>query len=179
MNPNPLSMRERMQLALLRVMSAVLGLVDGLFRVHWGERVLDRLASRWQAQLAQLDKILTDLEDERQQLHSQAEALAIHAAAIYLGGRSLARGELRFDPADAHDEEILDATIEVLVKERLAAIESDEVEDGRYLYHLELDWAAIRARLAQAADLAAPETAEWFRESLAFIDESFLSEHGD
>ena len=109
-------------------------------------------------------------------MQGQAEALAIHAATIYLGGRSLARDELLFDPADPHDEEILDATIDLLVKERLAAIEAEEIGERRYVYRLDPDWVAIRARLVRATDQAEPEVADWFRESLKFIDESFLSD---
>lgn len=178
MNPKPVSIRDQIQLALLRLLSAVLGLVDGLFNVHWGERLLGRMADRWQAQLVQLDETLASLEVERKRLHLQAEALAIQAAVLYLGGRSLAREELRFDPADPRDEEILDATIPLLVTERLAAIEAEKIREGRYVYHLEPDWAAIRARLAMATDQAEPGVAEWFREGLTFIDESFLSEAG-
>jgi hypothetical protein len=176
MNPQLLPTWNHLHLALLRVLSAGLGLVDRLLNVRWGERYLEQLANRWQAQLAQLDETLAFLEVERKQLQGQAEALAIHAATIYLGGRSLARDELLFDPADPHDEEILDATIDLLVKERLAAIEAEEIGERRYVYRLDPDWVAIRARLVRATDQAEPEVADWFRESLKFIDESFLSD---
>lgn len=165
-----------MQLILLRLLGTLLRLVDDLLRVDWGERLLGQLTSGWQAQLADLDIALAELEKERRRLHLQAETLAIHVAALYLGRRSLAHEELRFDPADPHDEETLDASIDLLVKERLAAIESEEVKPGHYVYHLEPDWAAIRARLSTAANQAEPEMADWFRQGLEFIDGAFLSE---
>jgi hypothetical protein len=165
-----------MQLILLRLLGTVLRLVDELLHVDWGERLLGRLAGSWQTQLAELDIALAALEKERLRLHVQAETLAIHVAAIYLGRRSLAHEELRFDPANPRDEETLDASIDLLVKERLAAIESEQVEPGHYVYHLEPDWVAIRARLSTAASQAEPEMADWFRQGLEFIDGAFLSE---
>jgi hypothetical protein len=173
-NPNPLSFWEQAQLISIRLLSTVLGAVDGLLNVHWGERLIERLANRWQAQLTQLDEALANLEKERAQLQMQAQALALHAAAIYLGGRQLTRDELRFDPADAHDEEILDASIDMLVKERLAEIETEEIEEGHYVYHLEPDWQAIHARLSEAANQVDPEAANWLHEAMRFIDDAFL-----
>jgi hypothetical protein len=176
MIPKPLYTWDHMQLVMLRLLVAGLAVVDRLFNVRWGEHVLERLAARWQARLTQLDQALAYLEEERHKLQLKTEALALHTAAIYLGGRSVARDGLCFDPADPHDEELLDATIDLLVKERLAAIEPEEMEEGHFVYHLEPDWPAIRTRLARATDEAEPETAEWFREGLMFIDETFLSE---
>jgi hypothetical protein len=174
MNSHSLPLRDRIPLALLRLLGVVLGTVDHLFHVRWGERLLGRMAGRWEARLAQLDEALALLEQERRRLHGQAEALAIQATAIYLAGRSLAHDELRFDPADPHDEEILDAIIELLVKERLAAIEMQELEPERYVYRLEPDWPVIRMRLAEAAEQADPAIGEWLRDGLKLIDETFL-----
>jgi hypothetical protein len=176
MNLRPSSLWDQMQLTLLQMFTLLLDRLDGVLNVHWGERLLERLAHRWQAQLVQLDKDIAHLEQERARLRAQAEALAIHAAVIYLGGRSLTRNELRFDPADPHDEEMLDATIDLLVKQRLASIETHEIEPGHYVYHLELDWMAIHTRLSNAADQADLEMKDWFQEGLKFIDEAFLSE---
>ncbi len=178
MNPSPLSLWEQTQLTLLRFLSIVLGLLDRLFHVHWGELLLDRMSKRWQTRLEELDETLAHLEKERRRLRLQAEALAIHAATIYLGGRSLAREELRFDPSIPGDEEILDASIALLVKQRLAAIESEEIEPGHFIYNLEPDWAAIYSHLGKVADQAEPETAEWLREGMRFIDENELFRSG-
>jgi hypothetical protein len=174
MNSTHFSLRNRLQLAVLRLLATILGLVDGLFNVQWGERVLDRLADHWQAQIDELDESLARLETERQKIQQQAETLALHAAAIYLAGRSLTHDELCFDPSDSRDEEMLDTVIDLLVKNRLAAIETEEVEPDRYVYHLEPDWVMIRARLSDAANQAEPMIAEWFREGLRLIDEAFL-----
>ena len=178
MNPSPLSLWEQTQLTLLRFLSIVLGLLDRLFHIHWGEHLLARMSNRWQKRLDQLDETLAHLEKERRRLRLQAEALAIHAATIYLGGRSLARKELRFDPVLPGDEEILDASIALLVKQQLAAIESEEIEPGHFVYHLEPDWAAIYNHLGKVADQAEPETAEWLREGMRFIADNGLLQSG-
>jgi hypothetical protein len=158
------------------MLGAALRSVDSLLNVHWGEWLLDRLAERWQSKLTHLDEALAELELERQDLQAQTEALSIHAAVIYLGGRVLARNELRFDPADPHDEQLLDASIDLLVKSRLASIEPEEIEPGRYVYHLEPDWQALRSLLADTTVQAPPHMADWFREGLELIDEAFLSQ---
>lgn len=175
MNPLPLSFWNRAQLILLRLLSICLGWVDTLLNVRWGERLLYRLSNRWQTRLKQLDHALASLEKERQQIQVQAEALALQAATIYLGGRSLIYNELRFDPSVAHDEEMLDASIDLLVKQQLATIESVETEPGHFVYYLDPDWVAIRRRLTAAADRAGPENAEWFLEGIRLIEEALLA----
>jgi len=176
MNPAPLTFWDRTQLAILRMLSISLGWVDWLLNVHWGEHLLNHLSRRWQARLDLLNATLADLERERHHIQTQAEALAIQAATIYLGGRSLIYNELRFDPAVAHDEEMLDASIDLLVKQQLATIESVETEPGHFVYNLDPDWAAIHRRLRAAAEQADPESAEWFREGIRLIEETLLSQ---
>jgi hypothetical protein len=172
------SLGEQIELALLRLLTLLLGLVDALLGVRWGAQALDRLEARWQTRLAELDESLAALDREHQRLRSVADALSIHAASLYLGRRYLAHGELRFDPAEPRDEEVLDATIDVLVKRRLAAIEPEDTGENHYVYHLEPDWCAIRARLVAAMNKAETESgiAEWFDEGIAFIDEALLLE---
>ena len=175
MNPIELSLWERAQLLFLRLLSAGLGLTDRLLGIHWGERVLARLARRWQAQVDQIDEAMATLRQEQERLEVLLDGLRLQTAALYLGNRHLAQGELRFDPAEPHEEEILDATIELLVKKGLAAIETEEIKAGRYVYRLAPDWRAIRTRLDEAAERAEPETARWLREGLGLlgqIDES-------
>jgi hypothetical protein len=179
MNPVYLSFWDRVQLRLLRLLSLVLGIIDELFHVQWGEKILSRMAARWQLQLARLDQALEDLEKERRDTDLQAHALSMYAAALYLGRRRLARGELLFDPSDPRDEEVLDASIDLLVKERLADIETKEIGEGQYIYRLEPDWLAIRACLSAALDQADPESDDWLREGLAFIDDTLLPEIGE
>jgi hypothetical protein len=157
---------------MIRLATRGLARVDRLFNVRWGERLLDRASNGWQVQLAELDQALVQLDQERDRLQEEIEALSIHLAALYLGGRQLARGELCFDPADPRDEELLDASIDLLVKRRLAAIEPQEIDSGRYRYCLEPDWAAIRDVLARAASRAEPQNAEWYHEGVRFIEET-------
>jgi hypothetical protein len=171
MSPLRASLWDRVQLQLLRVLSISLALVDGLLGVSWGERLLDRLAARWQAHLAQIEATLTALEEERTRLRVRAEGLALYAAVTYLTSRQLARGELCFDPTDPEDEQALDANIDLLVKERLAAVEISQAGGGHDLYRLEPDWAKIRARLELAASQAEPETADWLRDGATLIEE--------
>jgi primosomal protein N'' len=175
MNPARLPLWDRTQLALLRLLTLLLELMDRLFSVRWGEHLLERMGNHWQVQLERLNSDLARLERERDWLQSQMEALAIHVATIYLAERELAQDELRFDPAIPRDEEILDASIDLLVKQCLATIETEEIESGHFIYHLELDWAAIRSRLSTAAAQAEPEIAEWFREGARFIDAAFVA----
>ena len=174
MNPSPLTFWDRAQLLLLRMLSIGLGLMDRLFRVDWGERALGRMSRKWESQLEELDEALAQLEHEREQIQAQSEALAIHAAAVYLAGRDLTEEKLRFDPQVRHDDEVLDATIDLLVKQRLASIETEEIDDGHFVYTIDPDWAAIRERIHTAADQADPEVAEWFQEGIRFIDQAFL-----
>ena len=174
MSARPQSVWDRLELRAIRLTTIGLALFDSLFNVDWGERLLERRSDRWRARLVGLQEEMDRLEAERSRVQKQAEALALYAATIYLGGRSLAHHELRFDPADPHEEEILDATVDLLVKTRLAAIEDREAEPGRHIYYLEPDWAAIRARLAEAMGEAEPQAAELYRESLAFIDEALF-----
>ncbi len=179
MTPARLPLWDQTQLTCLRLLTLLLGLVDRLFNVHWGEHLLERMTNHWQTQLEQLDRDLARLEKERDWLQSQVEALAIHVAAIYLAERRLAQDELRFDPAIPRDEEILDASIDLLVKQRLATIEAQEIEPGHFVYHLGPDWVAIHNRLGTAAAQAEPEIAEWFREGVRFIDTTFLAPGAD
>ena len=74
MIPEPLYTWEHVQLLMLRLLVAGLAVVDRLFNVRWGERLLERLAVRWQARLTQLDQTLAYLEEERQKLQLQTEA---------------------------------------------------------------------------------------------------------
>jgi hypothetical protein len=178
MNPAPSSFFGQAQLALLRLLSIALGLIDRLFNVSWGEKLLERMSRHWQARLEEINRTLADLQAEQDRLQMQTEALAIHAATVYLAGRNLTQDGLRFDPALPRDEEVLDASIETLVKRRLAAIDSEEVEPGHFIYHLEPDWAAIHTRLSAAADQVEPEMAEWFREGMRLAAEALPAQEG-
>lgn len=174
MNPAPLSGWAQVQIFFLRLLTRLMGATDGLLKVRWGEGVISRLERRWQAQLNHLDEEMAEIKEERRRLERRTEALGLHFAVTYLAGRSLTLGRLTFDPADPHDNEILDATIQLLVIDRLAAIEPEAVGEGRYLYHLEPDWSAIRIRLAQSLPNAHPEIAGGVRQTLTLIDDAFL-----
>ena len=99
MSYSPLTFWDRAQLALLRLLSIGLGLLDRLFRVDWGERALERMSRRWENRLEQLDQALARLEQERDQLQDQSEAMAIHAAAIYLAEYAGKKGRIYLKPS--------------------------------------------------------------------------------
>lgn len=171
MSPPRASLWDQVQLRLLRLLSISLALTDGLLGVSWGERLLDHLAARWQAHMVEIDAALAALEEERKRMGVQAEGLALYAAVIHLTSRQLARGELCFDPANPKDEEALDANIDLLVKERLAAVELIKAGEGHEIYRLEPDWAEIQTRLELAASQAEPETAGLLRDGARLIEE--------
>lgn len=167
-----LSWWDQVQLAFLRWLSFLVLLMDHLFHVRWGEHLIERMAARWQVQLEEVKRNLVRLEGERRQIQTQMDALTLHVAAVSLGERYQARGGLHFDPAEPQDERLLTASIDLLVKQRLAAVSMEEIGPGHYVYHLEPDWGGIRARLAAAAERAEPEIAEWLHEGIRFIEET-------
>ncbi|MGQ9598095.1 MAG: hypothetical protein ACUVWZ_01630 [Anaerolineae bacterium] len=168
------SFREQVLWIVYQMIAAGLEPIERLLNVRWGEHLLERLTRRWQNHLDRVEHLIQVLEQERIRLQQQTEALAIYGAAIYLGSRSLIQNELRIDPANPREAEILDASVEVLVKRQLAAVSIEESREGRPVYHLEPDWTAIRARLSEAAKQGESQMAEWFREGVQLIDETFL-----
>mgnify|MGYP001082685810 CR=1 FL=1 len=145
-----------------KVLFTALVLMDHLLGTHLAEKELARReakVARHRAQMTELEKQLTRLE-------GLLGALNLRLCLLYLRERSLLSPEqwLSFDPNDPEEERGLDLLIEHLVKSRLATIEMDKVEEGHYLYHLQPDWAAIRAFFAeQQADLE-PDMKGWLSE---------------
>jgi hypothetical protein len=162
---------DRLQVRLAQVVGLVLGVFDTVFDTQIGERAVDWLTARWRRRLDDLNAELEALEAERRGLETQASALALQAAVYYLGARVVSHGDVCFDPNDPEEEQMLDATIELLVKPRLATIETLESSEGRYRYRIEPDWVAIRGYLEVLAPDARPETAAWLHECLTFIDQ--------
>jgi hypothetical protein len=161
----------RIYVHLVQAVGITLGLFDAAFGTHLSERVVDRLTHRWQQRLDTLNAELAALETERRGLEAQASALALQAAVYYLGARVLSRDELCFDPSDPEDERMLDATIDLLVKSRLASVELHEPSPGRTLYRVDPHWDAIRETLeGLRADFESPTDA-WLDECLLLIDE--------
>ena len=136
-----------------------------------GERVVHRLTNRWQRRLDTLDAQLEILQTERRGLEAQAIAIGLQAAVCYLSARSVTQGEICFDPRDPGEEQMLDATIELLVKPRLATIQTLEPAPGRLLYRIEPNWGEIRNSVEELARNAASHEAPWLSECLTFIDQ--------
>jgi hypothetical protein len=142
-----------------RILFTVLILVDHLLGTNLVEKELSRReakVARYRARMAELEKQLTRLE-------GLLGAINLRLCLLYLRERSLLSLErwLSFDPNNPEEDKGLDLLMENLVKPRLATIEMDEVEEGHYVYHLQPDWAAIRAFFAeQQADLE-PDMERW------------------
>ena len=145
-----------------KVLFTALVLVDHLLGTHLAEKEL----ARREAKVARHRAQMTELEKQLARLEGLLGAINLRLCLLYLRERSLLSPEqwLSFDPNDPEEERGLDLLIEHLVKSRLATIEMDKVEEGHYLYHLQPDWAAIRAFFAeQQADLE-PDMKGWLSE---------------
>ena len=145
-----------------RILFTALILVDHLLGTNLAKKELSRReanVARYRAQMTELEKQLTRLE-------GLLGAINLRLCLLYLQERSLLLPErwLSFDANDPEEDTGLNLLIEHLVKPRLATIEMDKVEEGHYLYHLQPDWAAIRAFFAeQQADLE-PDMKRWLLE---------------
>jgi len=134
-------------------------LVDHLL----GTKLVEKELSRREAKVARYRDRMTELEKQLTRLEGLLGAINLRLCLLYLRERSLLSPErwLSFAPDDPGEEKGLGMLIEQLVKPRLATIEMDEVEEGHYVYHLQPDWAAIRAFFAeQQADLE-PDMEGW------------------
>ena len=135
-----------------KILFTALILVDHLLGTHLVEKEL----ARREAKVARYRAQMTELEEQLTRLEGLLGALNLRLCLLYLRERSLLSPErwLSFDPNDPEEDKGLGLLIEHLVKPRLATIEMDKVEEGHYVYHLQPDWAAIRAFFAeQQADL--------------------------
>ena len=145
-----------------KILFTALVLVDHLLGTHLVEKEL----SRREAKVARYRAHMTELERELTKLEDLLGAINLRLCLLYLRERSLLSPErwLSFDPNDPGEERGLDLLIENLVKPRLATVEMAKVEEGHYVYHLQPDWAAIRAIFAeQQADLE-PDMEGWLSE---------------
>ena len=142
-----------------KILFTALILVDHLLGTHLVEKEL----SRREAKVARYRARMTELEKQLTRLEGLLGAINLRLCLLYLRERSLLSPErwLSFDPNNPEEDKGLDLLMEHLVKPRLATIEMDEVEEGHYVYHLQPDWAAIRAFFAeQQADLE-PDMEGW------------------
>ena len=145
-----------------KILFTALILVDHLLGTHLVEKEL----ARREAKVARYSTQMTELERELTKLEGLLGAINLRLCLLYLRERSLLSPErwLSFDPDDPAEDKGLGLVIEHLVKPRLATIEMDKVEEDHYLYHLQPDWAAIRAFFSeQQADLE-PDMEGWLSE---------------
>ncbi|HID61853.1 MAG TPA: hypothetical protein EYP49_03785 [Anaerolineae bacterium] len=145
-----------------KILFIALILVDHLL----GTNLVEKELARREAKVARYRARMTELERQLTRLEGLLEAINLRLCLLYLRERSLLSPEqwLSFDPNDPEEDRGLDLLIEHLVKPRLATVEMDKVEEGHYVYHLQPDWAAIRAFFAeQQADLE-PGMEGWLSE---------------
>jgi hypothetical protein len=145
-----------------RILFTALILVDHLLGTHLVQKEL----ARREARVARYRAQMTELEGELTRLEDLLGAISLRLCLLYLRERSLLSPErwLSFDPNDPAEDKGLGLVVEHLVKPRLATIEMDKVEEDHYLYHLQPDWAAIRAFFSeQQADLE-PDMEGWLSE---------------
>ncbi len=130
-----------------KILFTTLILVDHLL----GTNLVEKELARREAKVARYRARMTELEKQLIRLEGLLEAINLRLCLLYLRERSLLSPErwLSFDPNDPDEDKGLDLLIEHLVKPRLATIEMDKVEEGHYVYHLQPNWAAIRAFFAE------------------------------
>lgn len=132
-----------------------------------GTRLSERILTHYDTQVAQLRQQLADIETQRAQLEASREALAISMCAVLLAAfeRSPAGGIL-FEPGAEH-EDVLQASINVLVKPGLATIHEHPRPEGQLAYELFPRWAEVGARLARLHEqIKAPDIAAHVRHAM-------------
>jgi hypothetical protein len=142
-----------------RILFTALILIDYLLGTHLVEKEL----SRREAKVGRYRTQVAELEGQLAKLEGLLGAVNLRLCLLYLQERNLLRPErwLSFDPNDPEEDRGLGLLIEHLVKPRLATIEMDKVEEGHYVYHLQPDWAAIRAFFAEQQDDLEPDVKGW------------------
>ncbi len=136
------------------------------------DRLLDTRLVEWELARRQLkiERLTTHIEVVNRDLDALAKGLVFYQLVLCLIGLK-ARSEhdnpdnwLRFAPQNDDNEPLLDSAIECLVKPRLASIDAEPSGQDNYVYRLHPDWAAIIARLSDAA--VAPELLAWLKEQM-------------
>jgi hypothetical protein len=145
-----------------RILFTALILVDRLLGTHLVEKEL----ARREAKVARYRTQMTALEKQLTRLEALLGAINLRLCLLYLRERNLLSPErwLSFDPNDPEEDRGLGLVIEHLVKPRLATVETDQVEEGHYIYHLQPDWAAIRAFFAEQQTDLEPDMRGWLSE---------------
>jgi len=123
-----------------------LALVD-----RWlGTNLLERELARRQAALAAIEAEVAELEQTLAQVNLELDHLELVVCLAWLYQRSIQFGSdwSRFDPRrGGEEEEVLDMAIQRLVRTGLAAVRTEEVEPGHYIYTLRPHWGPIRQEM--------------------------------
>jgi hypothetical protein len=132
-----------------------------------GTRLVERELARRELRIEQL---VHHMEAINRDLDALAEELSLYRLALCLielkhrSERDDLVEWLRFALESDNDEPLLDSAIECLVKPRLATIDAQPADTGKYVYRLHPDWPAIIAQLSATA--MAPELLEWLNEQM-------------
>ena len=144
-----------------RIFLASLVIIDRLF----GTSFVEREVARRKAEVARHEARLSEISEQLVKLGELLETANLQLCLLYLRQRNLLLPHrwLYFDLANSQEDKGLDLLIHHLVKPRLAAIEMQEIEKGRYVYKLAPDWAAIGDFLAERQADLQPEIADWLK----------------
>lgn len=145
----------------IRLWARLLWAIDVLF----GTRLVERELARNQDKIERLVDQMSQLNRDLDELTTEVSQYRLAQCLVELRVRSR-RDDLddwlRFEKGS--DEALLDSAIECLVKPQLAAIDEQPDGSGGYIRRLYPDWAAILARLGNAA--VAAELTPWLQERL-------------
>jgi len=137
--------------------------VDRLWGTHLVEWELVRRQRR-------IERLTADMDTFNRELETLAEELTLTRLVLCLVDLR-ARSErddlddwLCFAPHRDGEEQLLDSAIDCLVKPQLARVDADLVGPHEYIYYLNPDWAAIAARLRDAA--VAVKLVDWIEEKM-------------
>jgi hypothetical protein len=128
---------------LLRLSVRLLGGVDWLLGTH----LVERIASRWRAQLEEAQAQILSLQTQLEQIETSREMVLRHMCLSYLRLRNLQLPDdwLHFDPRLPSEESAIDVLTRALVRSHWARWKVTQIE-GRadaYIYDLVPDWGAL------------------------------------
>ena len=127
----------------------VLLIIDKMLGTH----LLDRELARYQVRI---DALVKRVDAVSQEIDTLAEALAAYRLTLCLIELQIRseRADLDDWPCFApgadgrlEDEGLLDSVIDCLVKPRLATVDVEPMDEGRYLYRVHPNWSTIQTRL--------------------------------
>ncbi len=123
------------------------------FSDRWlGTRLAPRLLARYDARIDELKQELTAIESARAKLGLNTQALVVSTcAALLTTFERSPDGGLMFEPGSEH-QDLLQTSINVLVKHDLASIREHARPENTFAYELFPRWSQICDHLAHLSD---------------------------